>query len=470
MSQENDDALLREFAKNHSDAAFSALVARHVNLVYSVAPRQVGNSHSAEEISQTVFIILARKAASLRGARALSSWLFQTTRLAANNFLRSEYRRQRRDQEGLMRTVLNQSESQVWPQIAPLLDAAVAELDEKDRQAIVLRFYEGRSLREVGSALGATDGAAEKRVSRALEKLRRFLARHGVDSTSAALAGAIASNSVQAAPAGLAALIAAAGGVAVSGSSTMAAVKGALKVMAWTKVKSFVAASVVLASIVAPLVVEHRAEARMAAEEAVMARDTGEAARLRAENEGLGEQVARVTLTQGQLDDLSRLRREVGALREETNAVAQLREENKRLRTEATQSQPLTPIQIKEKAMARVSYNKNWLLAFILYANENNGQFPKDFEQALPFAPDDAKNRDDVSTNQFQIVYQGALTAITNAPGTIVLEEVDPWDTRQGKWAKIYGFADGHVEIRSQADNNFDAYEQQHIIPPPVSQ
>jgi hypothetical protein len=117
--------------------------------------------------------------------------------------------------------------------------------------------------------------------------------------------------------------------------------------------------------------------------------------------------------------------------------------------------------------MARVSFNKNWLLAFILYANENKGQFPKDFEQALPFAPDDAKNQSDANTNQFQIVYQGALSAITNAADTIVLEEVEPWDTQLGKWAKIYGFADGHVEVHSQVDNNFDAFEQQHIIPPP---
>ena len=240
----DDSGLLRRYADFHSDEAFAALVQRYINLVYSVALRQVNHPQNAEEITQAVFIILAKKAAGLRHDRALSSWLFQTTRLTANNFIRSEIRRRHRDEEAHMQTALNESSGELWPKIAPLLDEAVAGLREKERRAIVCRFYEGRSLREVGLALGATEEAAKKRVSRGLEKLRGFFTRRGISSTTAIIAGAVSANSVHAAPVGLAATISAsalAKGTA-AGSSTLTLVKGALKIMAWTKAKTAIVA------------------------------------------------------------------------------------------------------------------------------------------------------------------------------------------------------------------------------------
>src|SRR5262249_39270555 len=144
MQSTDDGALLRQYLADRSDAAFAALVTRHINLVYSVALRHVGDPHSAEEISQTVFTLLARKAAELRHDKALPSWLFQTTRLTASNFVRSEPRRHRREQEAHMQSVVNESGNDVWPQIEPLLDSAVTSLSETDRLAIMLRFYEGR--------------------------------------------------------------------------------------------------------------------------------------------------------------------------------------------------------------------------------------------------------------------------------------------------------------------------------------
>jgi predicted DNA-binding protein (UPF0251 family) len=168
--------------------------------------------------------------------------------LTANNFVRSEIRRQRREQEAYMETILNESGTEVWPRIAPLLDTAVANLNEKDRRAIVLRFYEGRNLQEVGAALGASEEAAKKRVNRAVEKLQKFFFKRGVTSTTAIIAGAISTNSVQAAPVALAKTVAAVAitkGVAAS-SSTLTLIKGALKIMAWTKAKTAAAAGVVL--------------------------------------------------------------------------------------------------------------------------------------------------------------------------------------------------------------------------------
>jgi RNA polymerase sigma factor (sigma-70 family) len=265
MQPTDDSTLLRQYAESHSDEAFATLVTRHINLVYSVGLRYVGNPHSAEEVTQEVFVILAKKALQLRHERALSSWLFQTTRLTANNFIRSEIRRNRRETEAYMQSVLDETEPELWPKISPLLDTAVAGLREKDRQAIVLRFYEGQNLREVGLALGTSQDAAEKRVSRALEKLRTFFTKRGVSSTTADIAGAISINSVQAAPVALAksvTAVALAKGAAASG-STLTLIKGALKIMAWTKAKTgaVIGAAVILAAGTTTLVVKHQHQA-----------------------------------------------------------------------------------------------------------------------------------------------------------------------------------------------------------------
>jgi RNA polymerase sigma factor (sigma-70 family) len=263
MQPADDHVCLRKYVESQSDEAFAALVTRHVNLVYSVARRQTGNPHDAEEITQAVFIILARKAGQLRQERALSSWLFQTTRLITTNFVRGNVRRRHREEEASMQSVSDELKSDAWPKVAPLLDTAVAGLREKDRQAIILRYYEGRNLREIGVALGASEDAAEKRVSRALDKLRKFFARRGVTSPAVVLSAAMAANSVHAAPAGLAntvtALALAKG--ATAGVSTLTLIKGALKLMAWTKVKTAVAmgAAVILAAgTTATLVLPHQ--------------------------------------------------------------------------------------------------------------------------------------------------------------------------------------------------------------------
>jgi RNA polymerase sigma factor (sigma-70 family) len=228
MQQTENSMLLRRYSEDRSDEAFAELVARHIDLVYSVALRQVGDPHQAEEVAQAVFITLAKKVAQLRHDKALSSWLFQTTRLTACNFVRGETRRHRREQEAHMQSALNESRSDDWPSIAPLLDDAVAGLSEKDRMVIVLRFYEGRNLREVAAALCASEDAAQKRISRAVERLRDYFSKHGVSVGTSGLVVAVSANAVQAAPVGLAVTISTAAaltGTAVYTSSVIAATK-----------------------------------------------------------------------------------------------------------------------------------------------------------------------------------------------------------------------------------------------------
>ncbi len=230
--------LLRQYADRNSDEAFAAVVARHVNLVYSAALRKTGNADAAGEITQAVFIILSQKAGRLSHRTILSGWLYQTTRLTAANFLRTEIRRVRREQEAYMQSLANETEPELWPQMAPLLEDAMGRLGEKDRNAIALRFFEGKSFQEIGAAFGASENAAKKRVAHALEKLHRYFSKHGVSSTTAVIAGAISANSAHAAPVGLATTITATviKGPAVA-ASTLALVKGTLKVMTWMKLK-----------------------------------------------------------------------------------------------------------------------------------------------------------------------------------------------------------------------------------------
>ena len=247
MPDVSDMELLRDYDRHGSEAAFAELVRRHINLVYSVAFRHVGIAAQAEEITQAVFVILARKAAGLRPDTILEGWLHETTRLTALSFLRGERRRQFREQEAYMQSTLQEStEASAWNQLAPLLDEALSRLGKKDRDAVMLRFFKDKYVCEVAAALRVSEAAAQRRVLRAVEKLRRFFTKRGVVVPAAVLTAAISANSVQAAPALLAktaTAVAITKGAAASG-STLTLIQGAWKIMAWTKIKTTVVASV----------------------------------------------------------------------------------------------------------------------------------------------------------------------------------------------------------------------------------
>src|SRR6185436_87123 len=179
MPDMDDMQLLREYAWGRSEQAFTTLVSRHLGLVHSVALRQVANSSQAEEITQAVFIILARKAEKLRPGTILAGWLFNTTRLTAANFIRDQSRRRRHEQEAAMQSQIQESGTDVWRRLAPLLDEAVADLNEADRNAILLRFMKGHDFKSISAATGASEDSVRMRVNRALEAAEIFRAPRG---------------------------------------------------------------------------------------------------------------------------------------------------------------------------------------------------------------------------------------------------------------------------------------------------
>lgn len=210
-----DAELLREYARNGSEAAFSELVSRHVSLVYSTARRQVGDADSAKDIAQAVFCLLARKAGALARRRTLAGWLYRATCFTAARARRGEQRRRQREQEVVEMSQINpnipnSTGGDSWGHLSPLLDQALNQLGETDRAAVLLRFFQGKSMGEVGEALGLSEASAKMRVSRSVERMREFFARRGVACSGSALAALLAEKGAEAVPAALARSIAAA--------------------------------------------------------------------------------------------------------------------------------------------------------------------------------------------------------------------------------------------------------------------
>lgn len=241
----SDMDLLREYARDNSEQAFCALVERHVNMVHAVALRQTGRQHVAEDVTQAVFIVLAEKAAAIPPNTILTGWLFRATRFAAANVKRAEARREHWEQKAAQMEPTTSPDSDM-EQITPLLNEAIEELSEPDRAAILLRFFESKSMEEVGRTLGTSESAAKMRLSRAVEKLRLIFRKRGVAVSAAALLGALSAQAAHAAPAGLASAVATLAFLKQTSVSTLPIVKGTLILMAQTKSKTLVIAALVL--------------------------------------------------------------------------------------------------------------------------------------------------------------------------------------------------------------------------------
>lgn len=256
--------LLAGYTRHDTEDAFAEIVRRHLNLVYSAALRQTRSPQLAEEVVQSVFLKLAREAARLAPETILAAWLYQVTRHQAIDVVRREARRRLREQFATEMNALHTGSAD-WTPLEPLLDEAMAALDETDRTAVLLRYFENKSLREVGSTLGTTDDAAQKRVSRAVERLRSFFAQRGVTVTVSGLAVVLSTHAVQAAPPGLALVIASTAHLSSLTSTPLAA----KAIVMTTLKKTLLAATAVLMCGTATVIVTQKLAAPVPAKPAV---------------------------------------------------------------------------------------------------------------------------------------------------------------------------------------------------------
>lgn len=452
-----DNELLRQYASAKSEAAFAELVKRHVNLVYSTALRQVGgDAHLAHDVAQTVFTDLARKAASLSKRESLTGWLYTSAYFAAGKMARTEIRRREREEQFMRDPALTSSDAD-WEKLRPILDSAMHGLKESDREAVLLRYFENRPYAEVGAQLGINENTARMRVERALEKLRATLAKRAI-TTTVTLASVISANAVQVAPSTLAATLTNAS-LAAAGAGTSFAL---FKIMTLTQLKVG-AGAIAVAGVATTMVLQHQTQQQLRGDNDSLRQQI---AQLRADNEETSNRLAAAnspSLSSDQMNELLRLRGEVSGLRSQTNQLAQLRDQNQQMReafAKLAQQNQREPDPEQAFAMLEINTVKESVLGMILYAEEHGSQFPTNFNQADSYY----KGPQSLSTNfgRFEMVYQGSWTNVANPSSAIVVREVQPW-MRNGKWNKAYGFADGHAEIHSEANGNFDSWEQERV-------
>lgn len=469
--------LLRDYAQGSREGAFTELVRRHIDLVYSVALRRAGGEAPlAEDVVQKVFTDLAAKARTLPAQTVLAGWLYRHTCFVATSLVRAEARRRHREQAYVEMKALEENSPLDWTQLAPVLEDAMQELGDRDRDALLLRFFQQQPLRAVGGSLGISEDAARMRVDRALARLREVLARRGIRSTAGALAATISAHAVTAAPAGLVTSVAAA---ALSATTVgMAGLKTLTLMTTLTKTQVVALSALVIAGAAVPIW-QHQQNKRLATENAALRVQTGQLAQARADIRHLNDQLkAAAAAPKAEHEELLRLRGQVGALRGIQQENEQLKAQRNRLAQELQQQANQQQTQgsadpDKQLANAKMDFAKHWAIALIMYADDHGGQFPTSLATADAYMDKAALSKAaqlGIRANQFELTYQKPFKTsdIKNSMQvmrTILMREKQPWRA-SGTWHRTYLFADGHVEIATSPDRDFSTWESKRLLPP----
>lgn len=383
--------LLAEYARSGSESAFEEVVGRYLNLVYSTALRMVnGDAPTAEDVAQRVFTDLAKMAGSMPMDVMLGGWLHRHTCFLARKALRGERRRKAREQQAAEMNDFEDHAAMNLVAMAPILDEAINQLGSEDRQAIVLRYFEQRDFRSVGTALGSNEEAARKRVNRAVDKLRTLLQRRGVTLSTATLGTALGTGIITAAPAGLV-------GVISSAALSTAAVGGGtaltlLHIMAMTKIQGGIIAGIAVALAI-PLVMQYRAQQELREENASLRATVQRVEALVADNERLSNLVARssqptptLPASKEQFNELMKLRGEVGVLRKNANEVESI--------TKAGTASPLSGITANPEMTKMIRDQQKMGMSFAYKGLSKRANIPPEKMEAL-----NELLADDVMTN-----------------------------------------------------------------------
>lgn len=466
MIATSDHELLRRYTQQGAEDAFRELVSRHLDLVWGVARRVTGDADLAKDVAQTVFTDLARKARSLSAQTSLPGWLHRAAWLAAAKLVRANVRRSQREQQAMQLRALEEADpadARAAAQLQPLLDDALGRLNEADRQAVVLRFFSRRSLAEVGAFLGLSDDAAQKRVSRALEKLREDLQHRGVAVSSGVVLLAVTAAGQLAAPGGMAATIAG-GSLAAAAAGTGL---GWLSGLAGLKAKVALGTLVVAVATVPP-VLQHHANQRLETENLSLRQIAAQADSLKTENQRL----AALEANARELDQLRRTQPELLRLRAE---VTRLRQELANRVTAAAPVQgigtasvapaapaPATPDEtgqpqtLEARQIKIINDLKQLGLAARLWAMDNEDKFPTELSQMTNQLPANF----DLSLFEF---YPHARPVSETEPEMILFHEKQPRQGPDGRWVKAYALADGSVQlVANTPERSFEQYEREH--------
>lgn len=459
--------LLAQYAEG-SEAAFREIVENYLGLVFSTAVRLVnGDSHLAEDIAQTVFLDLARSAKSLSNETRLGGWLHRHTCFVAAKMIRSRLRREAREKEAVKMHEPDFSET------AKILDEAINQLGAADRAAILLRFFEGLDFRAVGEALGSNEDAAQKRVSRALEKLNRLLGKRGVKLSATALATALTAQAVAAAPAGMAAGI---GTNVLMAAPHSASAYSLIKIMTLSKTQASCVAALVLVVAMAPAILKRESNVNLKLKKQVDGR-TMELLAMERKNQGLASQLARLDQTAASdRDEIQTLRTESAHLQEQAEKIKDLRREihGLAIRREGEK----TFWQNRGDSWERRRITEAWLQAILAYATNHNGLLPQSFADADAFFPTNVVRSNINPDEEFEIFYRGSISTLTNIDPNLRLalfreKKLKPFmqnygGTNYDKMGRHSGLASGEVTWGSVpagfTDEEFSWYEREISI------
>ncbi|MDB6037660.1 MAG: hypothetical protein JWM99_1501 [Verrucomicrobiales bacterium] len=451
----DDSALIQEFVAHDSQTAFAEIVHRYTDFVYSAALRQVnGDSGLASDVSQTVFLDLVRKARSLPGNISLPGWLHRATRLTALAALRARERRMVRERAALHVQEFERMDTSFdWDAARNVIDEALDNLNEPERRAVLLRYFQKRTFAEISAALCITEDAARMRVDRSLEKLRLQLTKKGVTSTSAALSAALTTQSVISAPAGLSSSIALAAATAFAQSTSTSL----LTIMATTKLKTTIAA-IIAAGAVAIATHEHQKvktlETRVTTAELQILNPPPDASQKAPSNDEM-----ELNQLRSEHSELMRLRAEVAALRKNQGPPVIAPPRSKQ------DDEPSDPVKEANKtiALALMNYVAGCGIAIMLTAGETGGLLPTSFAEAAKHYPAQAAPvMSAFDPDKFEIVFTGSLNDVP--PQTIIVREKSAFPNGdQTGFLRTYLFADGHSEIHSSPDGHFEDWERSRM-------